>query len=96
MAGRRNAGFRSVRHGDVVPRDDVIAASREEGRQICCDHSGLLKSIESKKKKSEQWCFLMGARLNLSKRYDGQRLLVVDLHCDRYGVRLAAGSDSLE
>jgi methanogenic corrinoid protein MtbC1 len=30
MAGLRNAGFRSVRHGDVVPRDDVIEAPKQK------------------------------------------------------------------
>jgi hypothetical protein len=30
MAGLRNAGFRSVKHSDVVPRDDVIEAPKEK------------------------------------------------------------------
>lgn len=60
MAGRRNAGFRSVRHGDVVPRDDAIAASREEGRQIYWDHDGLFKSVESERKKVRTMVLLNG------------------------------------
>jgi hypothetical protein len=51
MAGHRNAGFRSVRYGDVVPRDDVIEVPKEkkEARSVA-PTMGYLQVLNAKEK----------------------------------------------